>query len=174
MVLYRASAARSFLPPTQYLDTANWATLCIHQSGSMGCGSITTGRKSITGGVMPAGPARIQFDFRIEGQRFRPTLPWVPTDTNLRRARATLARIKAQIAAGTFCFADEFPRYKGLSGPPPPFRARTCGEVFDAFLRHEEARLARDDLAAVTVVTSHRRILDRHWRPRLGALPLIG
>jgi integrase len=131
------------------------------------------GRKSITGGVMPAGPARIQFDFRIEGQRFRPTLLWAPTETNLRRARATLARIKAQIAAGTFCFADEFPRYKGLSGLPPPFRARTCGEVFDAFLRHEEARLAGDDLAAVTV-TSHRRILDRRWRPRLGALPLIG
>jgi hypothetical protein len=30
------------------------------------------GRASITGGVIPAGPARIQFDFRIAGQRFRP------------------------------------------------------------------------------------------------------
>src|SRR6185437_6453689 len=131
------------------------------------------GRKSITGGVMPAGPSRIQFDFRIEGRRFRPTLPWIPNETNLRRARAILARIKAQIAAGTFCFADKFPRYKGLSRLAPPFRARTCGEVFDAFLRHEEARLARGDLAAVTVI-SHRRILDRLWRPNLGALPLIG
>jgi hypothetical protein len=125
---------------------------------------ISMGRKSITGGVMAAGPARIQFDFRIAGQRFRPTLSCIPTETNLRRARATVARIEAQIVAGTFSFADEFPRYKGLSRLPPPFRARTCGEVFDAFLRHEEARLARGDLAAVTV-SSHRRILDRLWRP---------
>jgi integrase len=131
------------------------------------------GRKSITGGVMPAGPAGIQFDFRIAGRRFRPTLPWIPHETNLRRARAYLARIKAQIAAGTFCFADEFPRYKGLSQLPPPHRARTCGEVFDAFLRHEEARLARGDLAPVTVA-SHRKILDHVWRPHLGCLPLIG
>src|SRR5713226_7667358 len=98
------------------------------------------GRKSITGGVIPAVPYRIQFDFRIEGRRFRPTLPWIPTEANLKRARAVLARIKAQIVAGTFCFADEIPRYQGLSKLPPPHRARTCGEVFDAFLRHEEAR----------------------------------
>jgi hypothetical protein len=87
------------------------------------------GRRSITGGVMPAGHACIQFDFRIEGQRFRPTLPWIPHETNLRRARAYLARIKAQIAAGTFCFADEFPRYKGLSKLPPPLRARTVSQT---------------------------------------------
>ena len=68
------------------------------------------GRKSITGGVMPAGPARIEFDFRVEGVRFRPTLPWIPNETNLRRARAMMVRIRAQIVAGTFCFADEFPR----------------------------------------------------------------
>jgi hypothetical protein len=131
------------------------------------------GRKSTTGGVIPAGPARIQFDFRIEGQRFRPTLAWIPHETNLRRARTYLARIKARITAGTFSFADEFPRYKGLSQLPPPLRARTCGEVFDAFLCHEDASLARGDLAAVTV-SCHRRILDHIWRPRLGSLPMLG
>jgi hypothetical protein len=36
------------------------------------------GRKSITGGVMPAGPSRIQLTFFIDGVRFRPTLPWIP------------------------------------------------------------------------------------------------
>ena len=117
------------------------------------------GRKSDTGGVMPAGAARIQFDFRIGGWRFRPTLPWIPTESNLRRARAVLARIKAQILAGTFCFEVDFLRYKRLSQLAPPHRARTCGEVFDDFLRHEEARLARGDLAAVTVA-SHRKILN--------------
>jgi hypothetical protein len=46
-----------------------------------------------------AGPGRIQFDFSIEGHRYRPTLYWIPHEANLRRARAYLARIKAQIAA---------------------------------------------------------------------------
>jgi hypothetical protein len=77
------------------------------------------GRNSITGGVTPAGPTRIQFDFTIKRQRFRPTLSWTPNDANLRRARAYLARMKAQIVAGTFCFADEFLRYKGLHRLPP-------------------------------------------------------
>ena len=52
------------------------------------------GRKSITGGVMPVGPCGIQFDFSIGGRRFRPTLPWIPSETNLRRARELLTRIK--------------------------------------------------------------------------------
>ena len=43
--------------------------------------------------------------------------PWIPNETNLQRARAHVARIKAQITAGTFCFADEFPRYRGLEKP---------------------------------------------------------
>ena len=131
------------------------------------------GRRSITGGVMPAGPTRIRFDFSIEGHRFRPTLPWTPNETNLRRARIYLARIKAQIVAGTFCFADEFPLYRGVGRLPPALRARSCGHVFDDFIRHEEARVARGDLAAVTVA-SHRKILDHVWRPQLGDLPFLG
>ena len=131
------------------------------------------GRKSITGGVRPAGLSRIRFDFNVDGHRFRPTLPWIPNETNLQRARAHLARIKAQIAAGTFYFADEFPRYRGLQKLPPVLQHRTCGEVFDDFLRHEEARLARGDLAAATV-TSHRKILDHVWRPHLAEVPFLG
>jgi hypothetical protein len=45
------------------------------------------GRRSVTGGVIPANARRIQFDFAIEGVRYRPTLPWEPTEANLRRAR---------------------------------------------------------------------------------------
>ena len=77
------------------------------------------GRKSITGGVIPAGLNRIRFDFTVDGHRFRPTVAWIPNETNLQRARAHLARIKVQIVAGTFCFADEFPRYRGLEKLPP-------------------------------------------------------
>jgi hypothetical protein len=135
--------------------------------------NIKMGRKSITGGVVPAGPARIRFDFTIDGQRFRPTLPWIPNETNLRRARMYLSRIKAQIAAGTFRFADEFPRYRGLPRLPRILQPRSCGGVFDDFLRHEEARLARGDLAAV-IVASHRKILNHVWRPHLGDLPFLG
>jgi integrase len=90
-----------------------------------------------------------------------------------RHARTYLARIKAQIVAGTFCFADEFPLYRGVRRLPPALRARSCGQVFDDFIRHEEARVARGDLAAVTVA-SHRKILDHVWRPQLGDLPFLG
>jgi hypothetical protein len=135
-------------------------------------GSLAMGRKSITGGVAPAGAARIQFDFYIDRVRFRPTIRWIPNEANLRRARTYLARIKAQIAAGTFCFADEFPDYQHLRQVPVPLSARTCGEVFDAFLRHDEGRLARDDLAASTVA-SHRQILNHDWRPHIGHLPFL-
>jgi len=131
------------------------------------------GRKSITGGVMPVGPCGIQFDFSIGGRRFRPTLPWIPSETNLRRARELLTRIKAQIAAGTFRFTDEFPAYRGSHTLPHSVRPRSCVEVFDAFLRHQAARVERGDLAPVTLY-SHRKILDHIWQPHSGNLPFLG
>jgi hypothetical protein len=57
------------------------------------------GRISISGAVKPAGPARIQFDFPLDGVRFRPTLRWTSNQSNLERARKLLTRIKAQIEA---------------------------------------------------------------------------
>ena len=131
------------------------------------------GRKSITGGVIPIGAHRIQFDFTLEGIRFRPTLPWIPHETNLRRARAHLIDIKARIKAGTFCFAEEFPDFRGLNQLQVPLQAQSCSDVFDAFLRHEEARVARRDLAPVTLA-SHRQILDHVWRPAIGPVPFLG
>src|SRR5882724_3943573 len=109
--------------------------------------SISMGRKSIMGGVRPKGLRRIQFDFEIDGVRFRPTLPWTPTPANLEQAQRLNARIKAQIEAGTFVFSDVFPKFRGLRKLPGSVSAKNCGEVFDAFLRHEAARVARDDLA---------------------------
>jgi hypothetical protein len=130
------------------------------------------GRKSIMGGVRPKGFRRIQFDFEIDGVRFRPTLPWTPTPANLEQAQKLNARIKAQIEAGTFVFSDVFPEFKGLGKLPGSVAAKSCGEVFDDFLRHEQARVARDDLAPVTL-KSHRQILDHVWRPALGRLPFL-
>lgn len=113
------------------------------------------GRRSITGGVIPANGRRIQFDFTIDRARYRPTLPWEPTEANLRSAREHLRRIKARIAAGTFNFADEFPDFRGLHKLPLSLRAQTCSNVFDAFLRHEETRVIKGDLAPATLA-SHR------------------
>jgi hypothetical protein len=130
------------------------------------------GRKSIMGGVRPKGLRRIQFDFEIDGVRFRPTLPGAPTPANLEQAQKLNARIKAQIEAETFVFSDVFPKFKGLRKLPGSVSAKSCGEVFDDFLRHEQARVARDDLAPVTL-KSHRQILDHVWRPALGRLPFL-
>jgi hypothetical protein len=98
------------------------------------------GRKSLTGWVMPAGRGRLQFDFRIEGVRFRPTLPWVPHEANLRRAREHLVRIKARIAAGTFCFAEELPEFRDLHKGRVPLDAQSCSDVFDAMAKRATPR----------------------------------
>ena len=130
------------------------------------------GRRSTTGGVLPLGRNRIQFDFTLEGRRYRPSLPWTPTEANLRRAQERLRDIKARIAAGNFRFSEEFPNYRFLDRAPLPLGTLTCGEVFDAFLHHNEARVARNDLAPVTLA-SQRKILDRVWRPHIGHLPFL-
>ena len=125
-------------------------------------------RISFSGGVRPSGPGRIQFTFQFEGTRYRPTLPWMSTEAGLRRARQHLIGIKARIVAGTFSFAEEFPDYRHLSRTPREGSARTCGHVFDEYLAHCAARVARHDLASVTL-TTYRRTLDHTWRPAIGA-----
>ena len=130
------------------------------------------GRRSTTGGVIAMGSRRIRFSFRVNGVLYRPSLPSIPTEANMRRARETLQRIKASIAAGTFVFLDEFPEYHRRYLGRIPVTTRSCSDVFDAFLRHEAARVERGDLAPVTLL-SHRRLIDKVWRPTLGKLPLL-
>ncbi len=89
-----------------------------------------------------------------------------------RTSRIGLIRIKARIAAGSFVFTEEFPQFRGRNELRLPFSARTCGDVFDAFLSHEAARVRRGDLAPVTLA-AHRQILDHVWRPKLGTLSLL-
>jgi integrase len=130
------------------------------------------GRRTISGGVLPAGN-RIMFDLQIDGQRFRPTLPWIPNAVNLRRARERMPIYKAQIAAGTFSFAREFPDYRGSRRLGLPAQTFTCSEIFDAFLEHTAARVARGDLAPSTLA-SYRQILNHTWRPKIGRMPFLG
>jgi hypothetical protein len=50
--------------------------------------------------------------------------------------------------------------------------ARTCDQVFDQYIVHCEARVAKSDMAAATL-TSYRKALDCIWRPRIGAITFL-
>jgi integrase len=125
------------------------------------------GSKWFTGGVVAASRGRIQFDFRLDGVRYRPTIKRPPSEANLRRARERLEVIKRQIEAGTFSFADEFPNYRFLRSLVGVAKVRLCNDVLDEYLGHCEARVRRDDLAAATL-TGYRKVLNGVWRPALG------
>ncbi len=127
------------------------------------------GRKSLTVGVRAKGPDRIQFDFEYQGRRYRPTLKRIPSEANLRRAHVQLKEIKRRIALGTFVFAEEFPEFRDLHTFAPVEAPRTCNQVFDEFMVHNEARMAKTDLAFATV-ESYRKILESTWRPAIGEL----
>ena len=124
-------------------------------------------RPSLTAGVRAKGANRIQFDFNFQGTRYRPTILARPTRGNLQRARAQLKRINARIANGAFSFEDEFPSYRYKHRFARSFSTQTCDDVFDSYLAHCEARLAKLDLAYSTVA-SYRRVLDSIWRPAIG------
>ena len=124
-------------------------------------------KKSYNGGIIALGDNRIQYDFMLEGVRYRPSLVRAPTAANLRRAREHLRQIKARIRAGTFSFAEEFPDYRELEKVSDASQLRTCDRVFDGFLKHCEARVQRGELSAATLL-GYRRALDTIWRPQIG------
>lgn len=115
------------------------------------------------------GADRIQFDFELDGVRYRPTVKREPTEANLRRARRQMADIKRRNAEGRFTFAEEFPDYrliKQVVGAPPA--QRTCNQVFDEFLLECQSRVAKKDLAYVTG-RGYRKLLAQIRRPAIGA-----
>ncbi|HEY4211556.1 MAG TPA: DUF3596 domain-containing protein [Steroidobacteraceae bacterium] len=126
------------------------------------------GRKSNNGGVT-AYRDRIQYQFMLDGVRYRPTLDRIPTEANLTRAREHLRQIKERIRAGTFRFAEEFPDYRRLHKVVDDSQLRTCDRVFDEYLAHCEARVERGEMAAATL-RGYRRSLDTTWRPQIGPL----
>jgi integrase len=124
-------------------------------------------RLSTRGGVRAKGANRIQLDFNYAGIRYRPTIAATPTESNLQRARTRLRVIRARIAAGTFSFAEEFPAYRYNHRLARSFSMQTCNDIFDSYLEHCAARLAKLDLAYATVA-SYRRVIDSVWRPAIG------
>ncbi len=125
-------------------------------------------------GVRAKGPNSIQFTIWYQGTRYRPTVVRPSTEANLRRARKQLEDIQQRIQDGTFSFAEEFPDCRGIDAlpathsqkPPEPPPQRTCGQVFDAYLRHCQVRVASKDLAFSTY-NAYRNILAGSWRPKL-------
>jgi integrase len=122
-------------------------------------------------GVRAKGPNRIQFTIWYRGKRYRPTVARASTEANLRRARKQLEDIEARIEDGTFNFAEEFPDYRYIDDLPEQkleqAAKRTCNQLFDAFLRHCQMRVASKDMAFSTC-NAYRKILARSWRPHLG------
>lgn len=129
------------------------------------------GRKSATSGISALRNDRIQFDFKFQGLRFRPTLLKPPTEANIRRACEKLIWIKRRIAAGTFCFEEEFPDFRFPGRISSGLSPRTCNQVFDAFLVHTAMRVRFGDLEDSTL-QCYRKILDNTWRPAIGSLQL--
>jgi integrase len=127
------------------------------------------GSKWFKRGVGAAPHGRIQFDFVLDGIRYRPSIKRPPSEGNLRRARERLEVIKRQIDQGMFCFEEEFPDYRYLRRVQGASKVRVCNEVFDQYLAHCESRLQRGDLAAATV-NAYRKILSGVWRPQIGEL----
>lgn len=94
------------------------------------------GSKWFTGGVVAAPRGRIQFDFVLDGIRYRPSIKRPPSETNLRRARERLGVIKRQIQLGIFSFAEEFPDYRYPERLTGVSKFQRCGEVLDEYLAH--------------------------------------
>lgn len=119
------------------------------------------GRRSESGGVTAKGE-RIQFDFSVNGERYRPTIDMRPTKANLQYAARRLVDIKRRITLGTFSFAEEFPNYRfigSITGPANRPTFKVVGELFLASIK--------GDVEHATHV-SYRKILNQFWYPKIG------
>ncbi|MBS0379921.1 MAG: DUF3596 domain-containing protein [Proteobacteria bacterium] len=67
-----------------------------------------------TGGIRAKPNNRIQFDFMLDGVRYRLSIRRSPTTQNLQAARERLNGIRQRIRASTFHFDEEFPGYRFL------------------------------------------------------------
>ena len=130
------------------------------------------GRHTTTGGVISKGSHRIQYEFRLNGVRYRPSVKSIPNEANLRRAREHLKEIQRRIRSNTFSFIEEFPDFRDLHKVFHSSPYRTCNQVFDGFFANCQSRLAKNDLSFATLA-NYRKALDSVWRPELGTLPFL-
>ncbi|WP_028117863.1 site-specific integrase [Ferrimonas senticii] len=111
----------------------------------------------------------IQYDLHIYGQRFRETSKLPATPNNLKKCKAVLKQINAQIALGTFSYRDFFPKSKKIAKFEALERQRNPeGRMpyFDSYAREWfQRQLPRwQDTYARTVEIN----LDKYLFPRFG------
>ena len=120
-------------------------------------------------GVVAAPRGRIQFDFRLNGTRYRPSIKRPPSEANLRRARERLEVIKRQIDDGTFSFADEFPDYRFLRRLNGASKVHLCSEVFNEYGRLAapgETSSSKKSGSRSASTEGHRRNLRAYFNDR--------
>ena len=118
------------------------------------------------------------FDFRYRGQRCREQTLLADTPTNRKRLEKALAKIEADIAAGTFDYAATFPGSKAVPAAPVVLAQASAVTPTQA----APSPLFRDFLATwlsehqVEWRRSHikvlRSTLDQHLLPRFGDKPV--
>lgn len=100
---------------------------------------------------------RVTFSYKKE--RCRELTGWEPTPANWARAAKLRAEIKRAIRAGTFEYATYFPNSKHARSRSKLFR-----DVAQEWLDAQEL--------ADSTADNYERILNTHWMPALGVLPI--
>lgn len=118
-------------------------------------------RKSVTGGVKPAGD-RIEVRFSWRGKELRPTLDLKPTAANLKHAARIRSLVLADIKADTLDLRRYFPDYKFADRHQDGPAAATFNDVRDSFLKWVRTRQAHSS------VVSLQRKLTSFWSPAFG------
>ena len=116
------------------------------------------------------------FDFRFHGDRCREQTLLSDTPANRRKLEKVLDKIEAEIAAGTFVYANYFPQSKslakvqllearhgkGILGRDIP----TFAEMTQAWLAEHEVEWRAHYRKTIT------NLIDKHILPDLGEMPL--
>src|SRR4029077_5610362 len=122
------------------------------------------GRKSTTGGVVPA-VQRIALYFRYQLQRCRPTLDMRPTPANLEYARRLVKDIEERIRHDRFDLAREFPEYRGLARFYEAVPQRATPKTFKEY---GEIWLATKGQLSPSTLAGYKAVLKAHWYPWFG------
>ena len=116
------------------------------------------GLRSQFPGVEQHGHA-LRVSFTFEGKRCRELTGWDPTPQNWARAAKLRNEVQRSIRAGTFVYAHAFPNSKHAAARSKLFR-----DVAQDWLDAQEL--------ANSTADNYERILNTHWIPKLGEIPV--
>jgi integrase len=101
----------------------------------------------------------LRVSFTFEGKRCRELTGWEPTPANWARAAKLRTEVQRAIRAGTFNYVAFFPNSKHAAA-----RSHLFADVAQDWL--DSLELAKSTL------DNYERIINTHWMPKLGALPV--